>query len=181
MILKELQPAGISRIYHRHISRDFPPMERRPLQGMLQLRRRGLYSVLILEDGGELAAYAALAGSGEEGAYLLDYLAVPPALRSRGWGGRMLSALADAVPGAMLVEVEDPDAAIGDDREDCLRRIAFYARSGYADTGIRVRVWGVDYRILGRGMDDDAAEKLDAVYRKIYPDLIYRSQIHYFE
>ena len=49
----------------------------------------------------------------------------------------------------LLNEVEDPDTAPDPAaKERMLRRIRHHARVGWQDTGVRVRTWGVDFRLM---------------------------------
>lgn len=56
------------------------------------------------------------------GATYIEHLAIDPALRSRGYGARFLSAIDDPV----ILEVEPPDTDVA------RRRIRFYERHGFA-------------------------------------------------
>ena len=55
--------------------------------------------------------------------------------------------LADA--DAVLLEVDEPDAAVTPEELDTRnRRLAFYLRNGLHDSGVRADVYGVTYRLL---------------------------------
>lgn len=181
MKLVTLSPWALTALYFKHLCRDFPPAERRPLPSMLNLRRRGLYQAYAMKDrGGETAGYAAVA-AGKNGALLLDYLAVCAGRRGGGEGSILVSLLDKRLAKAPLfAEVEDPDATKDpNERKIRLRRIRFYLKNGFCDTGIRCRVFGVRYQILALHPHGDAKKALDAIYRTLFPKMIYEKQIQY--
>ena len=88
-------------------------------------------------------------------------------LRDRGVGGAFLRLLTDMERGvrSLTAEVEDPDFAEGTEKATRLRRIAFYERNGWADTGMRCRVEHYDTRIFCPG---PAPASLREDLRQIY-------------
>ncbi len=177
MMLRCLDDQELTRLYREHVCRDFPPMERRPLRTMLALRRQGCYAAYVLAAGEETVAYAMVAGDAQ--GRLLDYLAVVPDQRNRGLGSYMLGALARREEGMLLTEVEDPGEVEGTPRELRLRRIRFYEKNRFQDTGLRVRVYGVAYRILVRDAQGSPRETLECIYRRLFTPSIYRSQVQF--
>jgi len=181
MKLKVLSPLSIIRLYHRELRRDFPPAERRPLTSMLLLRKKGLYQVFaMVEASGKTAGYAAVA-KGQNGALLLDYLAVSAGRRGKGEGGQLLSLLEKQLKGApLLVEAEDPNTApSAPEREIRLRRIRFYLKNGFEETPVRCRVFGVHYQILLLHSQDCPQRALEGIYHTLFPDRVYRRQIRF--
>lgn len=184
MKLKKLTPFWLAVIYYWYLFWDFPPMERRPLRAMHRLGRQGRYSAYIMSDeSGNTAAYAA-AAKGPDGSFLLDYLAVCRGQRGIGKGTQMLELLLKEFSGKpVFVEIEDPDAvkAIAE-KEQRLRRLRFYRRCSFRETGIRCSVYGVRYRILlsDENMSDEKAYlRLDALYRAIFSKSAYDTQVRF--
>ena len=131
MALSTLSVFAIIRLYLKHLRRDFPLAERRPLLSMLRLRKKGLYQVFGLVENGKLVGYGATAGQENE-PLLLDYLAVCQGERGKGVGSRMLSLLCGQMKNMLLAEVESP--LITDDPNEPQmrwRRIRFYERNGF--------------------------------------------------
>ena len=185
MKLKHLTFLGLAKVYYRHLFWDFPPSERRPLYKMKALRDLGRYDAWAMTDErGRTAAYATAAMS--DGDILLDYLAVCRGKRGKGHGSEMLRLLAEEFSGkTVFVEVEDPDTAPDENsREERVRRLRFYLRGGFSDSGVRCVVYGVPYAILLAGeklSTERAKSRLDNIYRNIFSAEAYAGHICFTE
>ena len=181
----------IRKVYRDCCVRDFPADELRPLPLIEAALRRGEYRCFGLKDGGEMLAYAFLARleTAGGGLYLFDFFAVQPALRNQGVGSRFLQALqreqlrdADCV----LLEVDDPASTESETERELRRhRLGFYLRNGLRDSGVRSRVFDVDYVILEFPVKQphSAAQLRDAyeaVYRAMLPPAFFREKVHTF-
>ena len=186
--VKTLSLPEIRSIYTDHVTRDFPPDERKPMDAIETAYARGEYQCFGAFEEDSLAAYAFFVRlrRKDETLYLFDYLAVLPEKRDQGVGSRFLQALmADALAAAdcVLLEVEHPDyAEIEDERALRLRRLAFYLRNGLTDTGVSARVYHVEFRILSLpvGKPRNPAEMADiyrALYRAVMPRWIYDKMV----
>ena len=113
------------------MKRDFPANELRPFRSMKFLYGKGRYQAygLFLQD--ELLAYACFALLEHQGMRcgLFGYLAVLPEYRDSGVGGRFFGLLPE-------------------EKRTRERRMSFYLRHGCLDTGVNVRLFGVDYRLM---------------------------------
>lgn len=179
--------AEIEYIYKTRMQKDFAPNELKPLSIIVQAWKKGVYDCYVLTEQESILGYAYFLR--KDNNYLFDYLAISAEHRGEGLGMVFLRQLADCLQGAdcVVVEVEDPDAARDEEgrilRE---RRIQFYLRNGYRPTGVRARVFGVDYRILevptGR---EHRTEEIAGIYKELYGsilhDPIFRSQITVWE
>lgn len=185
MHCQALTPREVRSLYAHHLTRDFPPAERKPLAAILSLLRRGHYLCLGGFTGDELAAYAFFTKVPASPCWLLDYFAVCQGGRGQGTGSAFWQLLPPHLPGChgLLIEVEDPataaDPAAQETRE---RRICFYLKNGARQTDTRCRLFGVDYRLLyfpvARDYPDHALPALlDAVYRATIPAPVYRRQV----
>lgn len=135
----------IRRLY----ARAFPATERKPFSMILSMRRRGKTDVWVMRREGRFAGFAATING--DGLILIDYLAVPQALRGQGVGSEALRALCDAYPGCgLFVEIESPFAP-GDDQPERLRRRAFYERCGFRPSRTMADVFGVPMELLCHG------------------------------
>ena len=153
LAIGQLSDADIERVYHEHMTADFPPDELKPLRIIKKSLRQGRYVCYGLWAAGELAGYAFyVRQAAPVVGYMGDYIGIFPDRRDSGLGTafqRMLydRALTDAQ--FLLNEVEDPDTAPDPAaKERMLRRIRHHARVGWQDTGVRVRTWGVDFRLM---------------------------------
>lgn len=119
-------------------------------------------------------------------AYLIDYLAVLPSLRDRGYGSACLRALQDVFgENLVMVESEEPSFAVREaERQVRRRRISFYEKNGFFDSRNICRLFGVEYRILGKSdcVEEEhrqmrCREELDSIYRTVIPKIAYGSQV----
>ncbi len=146
----------------------FPPAERRPWRSILSLIRMGAYVCYGgYDEQGTLLCCAFFVRAQEF--YLMDYLMTMPAQRSRGLGSCFLQKLLDGpfAQRSIVGEVETPDGGAEDELRR--RRLAFYERNRFCQTGVRSWLYGVDYRIIAwnlpAGTDDAAlAAKLTQLY-----------------
>lgn len=174
MELQELTKWQMRRIYIFCMRRDFPRSELKPLKMILKGMKQGNYRCLGLKENKKLLGYAVFVQTGRD--YLFDYLAVLKKARNRGAGAQFIKLLrtyfkdADSIIG----EVENPDfAQTGEERELQKRRMGFYLRNGFADTGVLVKLFGVDFRIISmnpaKGLSRD---EIIAIYRKHYQSIL---------
>ena len=174
--LKLLDDEQIRALYENDMRRDFPPSELKRLSDILDMKRKGVYSVIgAYQCDSTLAAYALVYHPLGTQAALLDYLAVRPALRHKGIGSMMLVQLrayyAD-VADVLLIECERPKAA--PDEAMARKRIGFYTKAGAVLTRVRIWLFDVEYSILVLPCTDvlparDWAEEMLSLYRQMLP------------
>lgn len=130
-----LSASELEQLYLRHMRRDFPPRELKPLSAILNSVRDNVAHVWGVFSGGELAAYLYMVRPAGCDVSQLDYFAVLPERRSAGLGAQLLAALPEHESGAraILIEAENPDDA--PDSVMARRRLNFYHRCGAVDTG----------------------------------------------
>lgn len=166
MTLTTLNQTELATLYRTRLQADFPPSERKPLRAMQALMDAGQYEPLLATQDGQSVGYAMIwrppAGDG----VLLEYFAVLPPLRSGGLGGQILELLTTRY-GSLLVESEAPTGE--DTRTDDLRRrrIAFYQRSGFRLLDYRCALFGVPFRCLYRGTQQDD-RVVETLHRSVY-------------
>lgn len=179
-----LQEEEIQQMYRGPLQQDFPEEERRPLERILRFYREGLYRCYALCHGDAWVGYAFFA-QGERGqCALLDYYAMRPGLRGKGYGSQFFPLLAQAYPGGILAEVESvgstQDAA---ERAHRQRRIDFYLRNGLEPAGFSCQLFGVSYDILwlpgNSGRRADLRGQFDGLYRRLLPGELYESNLRY--
>lgn len=181
MTVRELTLPEVRQVYQEQLQRDFPPGERKPFWKIEGALRRGAYLCLGGWEADTWVAYAFFMRD-PAGGLLLDYLAVFPAFRSGGCGSAFLRALGEALPGRrILAEVDAPEAArTPAEREVCARRIAFYRRNGFSDTGLHAVFWGVHYRMLVRvdGGEGLSLRELCRLYVRLYGQKIVDKKLY---
>lgn len=124
----------------------FPREERKPFAFMEELARQGKMEMLAVMDGERFVGLAITLLAKE--IVILDYFAIAPAVRGRGYGGQALGLLIKRYGGRRLIleiEMEDPRA------ENALYRVKrkeFYIRNGIKETGIYAHVYHTDLELL---------------------------------
>ena len=149
MKLEYISKAMTEKIYKERMVEDFPEDELKPLGVILKAIELGKYECLELFDGETMIGYVFLVKLDRN--YLVDYLAVFPHTRNAGAVGVMVNLLAEYLRDAdnIIVEVEDPEYEENEDQKEIQsRRLAFYIRNGCSDTGLKVKTFGVPFKVL---------------------------------
>ena len=183
--------AEVARIHARHMKRDFPPDELKPLAMLYHQMAKGNYWPHACYDAdGALLAYAFLCGLGEGGPVLLDYYAVTPALRGKGMGTLLLEQLREVCAGrwsGILIESEEPAAA--PDPVQAEHRLDFYRRAGCRELSWQSIVYKVWYRLFyldcgdadpGPAGDEALAGTLAELYRRTLLRPNYEKNVRFF-
>ncbi|MBE6031831.1 MAG: GNAT family N-acetyltransferase [Clostridiales bacterium] len=126
--------------------RNFPPQDQFPMWLIVLLAKRKTVDFYAFYDGELFCGFAYVIRS--KGMFYFRYLAVEETLRSKGYGGQILSELrklAGGMPMTFNIEPLDPSA---DNYEQRVRRKAFYLRNGFLDTGYDLNHMGHDYYIM---------------------------------
>ena len=121
------------------IKSSFPPDEQEPMELLLDLAQRPMVNFWAYYDDETFCGMIYVVDS-KETLFIL-YLAVPQELRSQGYGARILEDVRNRFGGKNVVlHVEDPNEV--DDqvkKEQRVRRIRFYEKLGFTDTGYRIK------------------------------------------
>lgn len=185
MTLREMDEAQIRILHAWQMHRDFPPSELKSLASILALRERGVYDVLAAYEDSAFVAYALIYRPKEGRTMLLDYLAVEPEVRGRGYGRQFIETLREhyaELADCLLVECERPKAA--PDEKEARRRIQFYQQAGAQLTSVRIWLFDVEYSILVlpcreafSPVGGDWAGKMLALYRQMLPPNVYERSV----
>lgn len=193
MEITQLTRRQLLRIYFTSYQHDFPRSERKPLPMLLRSIRSGLMQCYGLFEDGHLRAYAILLkqlNADQPVGCLLDYLATLRGHRSQGCGSVFLGLLRTQLSDVdcLLAEVEDPDCAENADvRALRQRRIRFYERNGFVDTGLRADLFHTNFRLIELRLDaaTDAPHAPDtlrsiylSIYRSFLPEQLYQEMVH---
>ncbi len=169
IILKEQSLTEAKETFDTHMQRDFPVNEQKPWDVTLGLYSKGIYEMLEIRSGGAMVGYAWMVCP-EGNAALIDYLAVLPQYRGTGIGGRILKELSCRYARrgqTLLLESEFPDEA--PDPQIARRRLGFYARAGFLDTGVQVRLFDVRFAILSPADPSAARQQMQTIYKAMFP------------
>ena len=159
-------------IYDNHMVKDFPDSERKPFSVIEKGMKNGSYLVFGYKESCdvEYIAYAILIKTDND--YLFDYLAVIDRKRNSGIGAEFLKKVSVYVGkcDSIIGEVEDPDYAKTEEERNLQeRRYRFYLRNGVIDTGLKVKLFGVDYRVLEVDLGyAHSKEETAVLYKKHY-------------
>jgi GNAT superfamily N-acetyltransferase len=137
-IVEQTRPGGmLEQVYRGVLLPAFPPEEIESEESVAETLDAGLGSLLVaVDDKGKPAGAAFGRWSEASRVQLLTYLAVDPATRGHGLGGRLLHEAMDVWrarydPCLILAEVESPVApAVHEAYGDPRRRLAFYESAG---------------------------------------------------
>lgn len=174
MILIEMDTSQICDMYEHYLIKAFPPDEVRPLESMLKAVSEKRYVCYGYYMNGRLCTYAAMMRMESDVGvdYLGDYIGTREDMRNRGIGRRFLAALMNTLkdPASFLFEIENPDYAPTETlRQLQERRRQFYLRNGVLDTGVNIRIAGVEYRICEIPVGKPhSPEDVLALYEKHY-------------
>lgn len=182
MQVKKINTEQLIDLYENHLEHDFPKSELKSLSMIQSYMENGIYTIYGLYEGEELLAYAMFMLNKESGFQLLDYFASNRKYRSKGYGSRLLQMLKneDATSQGYIIEVETVRTASNDaEKEQRIRRIAFYEKNGLRKTSIRSTVYGVEFDILylplrWDGEDTKLYEELKALYLQMFGEEKYR-------
>ena len=121
------------------IKASFPPDEQEPMELLLDLAQRPMVNFWAYYDDETFCGMIYVVDS-KETLFIL-YLAVPSELRSQGYGAKIVEDIRKQYSGKNIVlHVEDPTEIDDPQRkEERTRRIKFYERLGFADTGYRIK------------------------------------------
>jgi len=115
---------------------SFPADERDEPEDVIANIVSGRRQGVVVRDSTAVVGFASLLALAGTDAVLLEYLAVGALDRSRGVGGQLLDRVVRDLEAAeprragLLLEVEPPASALGDERVIRERRIRFYERHG---------------------------------------------------
>ena len=172
----------ITDTYNKHMNKDFPKDELKPLSRILFSLDNGQYICYGIFNGDPLCGYAYFASIIEDGKtyYLLDYFATVEEFRGQGIGSEFLSLLYDKISNVEMVlcEAETPDGTTGSEYNIRSRRIAFYLNNNYIYTDVTASAFGVDFVLLELDLSkkhtkDDIRNYYSKLYRGFLPEKMY--------
>ncbi len=175
----------IADTYNRYMKNDFPKDELKPLARIFYLLDNDQYICYGFFDGDTLCGYAYFAVLNEgKKYYLLDYFATVDGMRGKGIGSEFLKMLSGQLSDAEMVicEAEAPDGTTGEELETRNRRIDFYLRNRYVDTGVKAAAFGVDFILLELDLGKkhgktEVREYYLKLYRSFLPENLFAAHI----
>lgn len=118
------------------IKSAFPPDEQEPMSALISMAQNPMVNFWAYYDEDTYCGFCYVVESPR--ILFVLYLAVPGELRSKGYGAAILEDVRARFGGKDIVlHVEDPDKN-ENKRTERERRIKFYERNGFSDTGWRI-------------------------------------------
>ncbi len=148
--LRPLTPADRP-AYEAIYEASFPAVERKPMESMLTGEHAHAFDVLVVEtDEQPVAGMVINVTHGN--LTMLDFLAIHPAMRGRGLGHAVLPLVRDTVKQPspdkhFFLEIEVPTEGC-DNREQRIRRKAFYLSAGLVETHIHAYNYETEMELL---------------------------------
>lgn len=186
MKIRILSREEMGNVYKKHMKKDFPASELKPLEAMYHMLDKGKYLPLGLFDGAELIGYAYFAYAKEKSVALIDYLAICEVYRGHGVGDQLLQEIRVYLQDwhGIILEVENPEKAASEaDRQAQEHRIAFYQRNRVALTDVTLTLFGVPFRMMymeGFELKSEEVETyLKEIYHMMFPEMIYKRVVKF--
>lgn len=168
--------------YNKYMKLDFPKDELKPLSRILSSLDKEQYICYGIFEGEQLCGYAYFATLTENNKiyYLLDYFATVNGMRGNGIGSAFLKMLYNEINDVEIVlcEAENPLETTGDELILRNRRIDFYLKNHFIDTGVTASIFDVDFIILELDLGkshskDDIRTYYSKLYKSFLPDRLY--------
>ena len=184
MRIRTIDSQKMATIYQSFLTDVFPPAELRSLTSMRSLLQQHRYETFEAVDGNRVIGYAFVYYAFDLDLALLDYYAILPEYRSKGWGSAFLVKLMEIVGkrvSRMLIECEHPDFI--EDRTTAERRISFYMANGAVFLPQNVSVYGVAYRLLVMACVKSthrpvSTEQIEALYQGLLGRVLFDQEFH---
>lgn len=187
LTIQKLSLEKLLSIYDTYGPQFFPPDELKPSATIKRLFEDGLYCGYgIYLPNGTLCGFALFVSSPALKGALLDYYAMLPTYRNSGFGDKVLTLLSAAFSDSdgIYIESENPDFAQNEDELTLqTRRIGFYERNGALKTGLKSCLFSVHYEVLYLECKKHSAalqthyENVDAIYRTMFPEKHYKTNV----
>ena len=141
----------------------FPRSERVPFFLIKRFSKRRDISLTAFYDGGTFCGFSYSVES--DTLFLVLYLAVSEAVRGQGYGGKILTYLKDSHPDKTVVLHIEPLDESAPNIEERKRRLNFYLKNGFINTGHFVEEVGGRFLILSQKPDVDFWEYSQIFYK----------------
>ena len=184
VIVRRAKLSDLHKIYKRY-TEDFPRCERKPFSRILaNTYIFAKNDILVLCDEGKMVAYSMILKDSAYNAVLVDYLAVLPDERSKGYGSIFIDKFKEFYKDRLgiIIEIEEPGKA-DTDEENLLRdrRKVFYLKNGFEVQPVSLSLFGVEmnmlYLVISDKPDDFIAMSYD-IYNRCVGKKLTERYIH---
>ncbi len=144
----------------------FPRTERMPWWILKLMARRKALMLAGYTDMGKLCGMTYHIET--QNAVMVLYLAIDGNQRGHGYGSALLSCLRENYRDkAILLHIEPVDDPTAANAEERRRRLAFYQKNGFCDTGYDVTEIGGCFRVLSEGRKTDIVKEYKQAFRSL--------------
>ncbi len=141
----------------------FPQAERKPFFVIRKKQKQNLAEILVIETAGESVGF--FINAVVRDTVFVDYFAIDEQHRSKGYGSIAIEALKKHHQGKKIIlEIEKIDKKYGD-YDTRVRRKNFYLKSGFSETGLFIKLVGIDMEVLSFAGTVDY-EEFNDIYRQ---------------
>ncbi len=124
----------------------FPQVERKPFFFIRKKQKQNLAEILVIEESGESVGF--FINAVVRDTVFVDYFAIGEQHRSNGYGSKAIEALKCFHQDKRIVlEIEKVDKKYSD-YDTRMRRKNFYLKSGFSETGLFIKLVGIDMEVL---------------------------------
>ena len=164
----EIQKDEYKELYS-HMKRDFPANELPPFFAVKRNFDKTIYDGFYLTENDLDIGYAVITAPENLQYALINYFAILPEYRSKGYGSEFLRIILNHYSDRTLVlEADNPSVTKNAERRtEAERRVKFYERAGfYVIPTKKAKIFGVDMLIMANSQDENlnAREIMRALY-----------------
>ena len=181
LALREIREDEYAAVY-AHMKRDFPAGEIAPYFAIRENLEDRTYEGFYLTEDTDIG-YALITAPENIEYALINYLAIFPQFREKGYGSGFLKILLERYGSRIIfLETEDPKALKRPERvEIAERRIRFYQRAGFHIVPTsRARIFGFDMLIMASKNDRNLSAR-KAMHALYLPSLGSRHYLHFID
>ena len=142
----------------------FPKYEQAPWPLLVLLTRKSHSKITAYLDGETFCAFTV--SSAINDIIFIMFFAVDDALRGQGYGCEVLSKIKRENPDKNVILNIEPITPDAENLEERIKRLAFYEKNGFSDTGFMAREIGGVFSVLSTNGQVDTES-----YKKVFKDL----------
>ena len=146
---------------YSHMKRDFPHNELQPFFSVKRNFDKNIYEGFYFTENVDMG-YAIITAPENLKYALINYFAVFPEFREKGYGSEFLKIILNRYSDRILVlEADDPSAAkTTATHDEAVRRVKFYERAGFhVIPTTRAKIFGMNMVIMANGQDENLSAK----------------------
>ena len=176
-VIKEIEINKFERELYQYYLEIFPDDERKPLELIRNSYKRGYTKIIEILNNDTLIGFMIINKLNDSSYVVLDYLAILPQYRSKGFGSKAIKLLIENEKNGKGIFIEIEKIGLGkDEKENLLRekRRLFYESLGFKQLNFELILFDVIYMpyvISNIDIDEDEiVEEVLKIYRTVSGD-----------